>query len=354
MRSESGSQGTIFAGRFLCLIVLCSPTFASDSDRKGDYPSPILGVKAGYQAVTYQDRDLTRSGGGVVGAYTGLQLSPRWRWELGYQLHNRIDVDGGSAEVRALLYEASVRYDWYFQRDMSVYGRLGLTAWDVDLSGSALSEGSNEGLSPLGEAGFQYRVNRSAGFHLGYQYIDAIGRGGAARYDSFALTAGLVFHLGSVEQGSLKAGNDLQHKEYSPFQLAPVNDWVSTPTPCTAEGVGDFQNGQTLYSVYFKLDERRTTFSDTSEIVAIVNMLDRYPSVDIELVGYTDSSGDASYNQHLSQRRAEFVSEILLSLGGEPARINTRGAGIVDKAGTDNKTRAKQRRVDINVIAPRC
>jgi len=72
-------------------------------------------------------------------------------------------------------------------------------------------------------------------------------------------------------------------------------------------------------------------------------------------VGHTDSTGAASYNQTLSNRRAEAVKAYLVSKGIESNRIYTEGKGLTQPV-ADNKTkegRAKNRRVEVEVVGTR-
>jgi len=72
-------------------------------------------------------------------------------------------------------------------------------------------------------------------------------------------------------------------------------------------------------------------------------------------VGHTDSVGGDSYNQKLSVKRAEAVKAYLVSKGIEKNRVYTEGKGEKQPV-ADNKTsegRAKNRRVEIEVVGPR-
>lgn len=72
-------------------------------------------------------------------------------------------------------------------------------------------------------------------------------------------------------------------------------------------------------------------------------------------VGHTDSTGAASYNQKLSNRRAEAVKAYLVSKGIESNRIYTEGKGLTQPV-ADNATRegrAKNRRVEVEVVGTR-
>jgi outer membrane protein OmpA-like peptidoglycan-associated protein len=78
------------------------------------------------------------------------------------------------------------------------------------------------------------------------------------------------------------------------------------------------------------------------------------PDSKITVAGYTDSQGGLSYNQDLSQRRAESVRAFLVSHGVAPDRITAQGFGpaqpIADNASPEG--RADNRRVEI-VVQPK-
>ena len=69
----------------------------------------------------------------------------------------------------------------------------------------------------------------------------------------------------------------------------------------------------------------------------------------IKITGYTDSIGDAAYNQKLSQARAESLKKALVKLGISPQRLETAGGGASNPVAS-NKTlqgRALNRRVEL-------
>jgi len=69
----------------------------------------------------------------------------------------------------------------------------------------------------------------------------------------------------------------------------------------------------------------------------------------IEIIGHTDSMGDAAMNQKLSESRAAAVKSYLIRQGIEENRITASGMGE-DKAVADNDTaegRAQNRRVEV-------
>ncbi|MFZ4404315.1 MAG: OmpA family protein, partial [Pseudobdellovibrionaceae bacterium] len=67
--------------------------------------------------------------------------------------------------------------------------------------------------------------------------------------------------------------------------------------------------------------------------------------------GYTDSTGSASINQELSQKRAEAVRTVLVGNGVPAATVSAVGMGAANPIG-DNKTkegRSSNRRVEVEV-----
>ena len=89
--------------------------------------------------------------------------------------------------------------------------------------------------------------------------------------------------------------------------------------------------------------------AELRELAVHIKELSDIQSVDI--VGYTDSSGAADYNQKLSQRRAAAVKNFLMDNGVSTKVMTTLGLGE-DKPVASNATaegRAKNRRVEITI-----
>jgi outer membrane protein OmpA-like peptidoglycan-associated protein len=90
-----------------------------------------------------------------------------------------------------------------------------------------------------------------------------------------------------------------------------------------------------------------------SDLRVLASSLNQYPNTTVEVIGHTDNTGEASYNQDLSQRRAQSVSGILLGAGVTPGRVRAYGRGE-DAPIASNLTpdgRAQNRRVAI-IIRP--
>jgi len=119
-----------------------------------------------------------------------------------------------------------------------------------------------------------------------------------------------------------------------------------------------------LRGVNFKFDRPKKGESNidptlkppASESLAIlsqaVDTLNRYPQVQVEIDGYTDSKGSEKYNQALSERRANIVDQYLTSHGVAASRITAvKGLGEADPVDSNDTAAGRQRnrRVEFKV-----
>ena len=89
------------------------------------------------------------------------------------------------------------------------------------------------------------------------------------------------------------------------------------------------------------------------DIQALGRNLQQYPNTTVAVIGHTDSTGDAAYNQDLSERRARSVAGVLIGTGVSGARIQAIGRGESQPVASNNTEigRQQNRRVEI-VITP--
>lgn len=89
-----------------------------------------------------------------------------------------------------------------------------------------------------------------------------------------------------------------------------------------------------------------------SDLNKVADNLLRYPDSSVQIIGHTDSDGEAAYNATLSERRANAVADVLQSGGVTFDRLQTAGRGE-DQPVASNLTeegKARNRRVEIVVI----
>jgi OOP family OmpA-OmpF porin len=83
-------------------------------------------------------------------------------------------------------------------------------------------------------------------------------------------------------------------------------------------------------------------------INAIYDLLKDHPEINLSVEGHTDSDGDDSFNQDLSERRAQAVVDRLVTLGIEGSRLSSVGWGERQPAGPNSTSEGKaaNRRVE--------
>jgi OOP family OmpA-OmpF porin len=81
--------------------------------------------------------------------------------------------------------------------------------------------------------------------------------------------------------------------------------------------------------------------------------LNRYPDLQVEVAGHTDSDGPGDVNFGLSERRAKTVLDYLVMYGVAPERLTATGYGESQPI-ADNETvegRAANRRVELRIVS---
>lgn len=132
----------------------------------------------------------------------------------------------------------------------------------------------------------------------------------------------------------------------APAPTAPAPVPAPVPVPPPAAAPSDF-------TVYFDFDSWTLTAEDLTVLTNVINTARSGGQSTIDIVGHTDTSGPADYNQRLSVHRANVVEEALVDMGARRAAIHTSGVGENDLAVQtgDGVKEAKNRRAVIT-LAP--
>lgn len=105
-------------------------------------------------------------------------------------------------------------------------------------------------------------------------------------------------------------------------------------------------------STLFAVDSTAVGAQGQNDLYTIARNLQQYPDSNIQVIGHTDSTGSAAYNQDLSERRARSVAGILTAGGVSSARVTTAGRGASQPVASNDTVegRAQNRRVQILII----
>ncbi len=101
--------------------------------------------------------------------------------------------------------------------------------------------------------------------------------------------------------------------------------------------------------VHFDFDKWNIKPADDRTLDDFAAYLKDNPGARVEIAGHTDSTGTASYNMGLSERRANAVKQYLVREGVEDYRITTVGYGYSRPIGSNNTAagRAQNRRAEL-------
>lgn len=103
----------------------------------------------------------------------------------------------------------------------------------------------------------------------------------------------------------------------------------------------------------FDIDEYQLKAATRQNLTELSETLKKYENTNILIEGHTDNTGSDSYNQNLSEQRAQSVSSFIIAQGVDAGRITTMGYGESQPV-ADNSTatgRAENRRVEVAIFA---
>lgn len=106
-------------------------------------------------------------------------------------------------------------------------------------------------------------------------------------------------------------------------------------------------------AVRFDTNKATLTSVAKANLDKLVPVLNQYPDTNIQIYGYTDSTGSAEYNLNLSNQRAASVKAYLAGKGLASGRFVTTGLGIADPIATNDtpEGRSQNRRVEFAITA---
>jgi outer membrane protein OmpA-like peptidoglycan-associated protein len=105
----------------------------------------------------------------------------------------------------------------------------------------------------------------------------------------------------------------------------------------------------TLGDVLFDTGKAQLNPGAARKLDQLGQFLTEHPGRRVQIDGFTDSVGTDSYNQYLSQQRADAVKSSLISRGIDPSRIGSQGygKGFPVANNVDSGGRQLNRRVEV-------
>jgi outer membrane protein OmpA-like peptidoglycan-associated protein len=105
--------------------------------------------------------------------------------------------------------------------------------------------------------------------------------------------------------------------------------------------------------ILFDFDSFALRAAAQENLANLAASLLRYPDSEVLIVGHTDSSGNAAYNQRLSENRAGSAEAFLVREGVAPGRVQAMGMGETEPMAPETTAIGQQanRRVEVAIFA---
>lgn len=122
----------------------------------------------------------------------------------------------------------------------------------------------------------------------------------------------------------------------------------------TVQNTGDRLIVSLPQDITFETDSYTVRPALQADLGRVADNLLQYPDSSVQIVGHTDSDGEAAYNVGLSQNRANSVADVLQSDGVTYDRLQITGRGEEQPVASNltDEGKAQNRRVEI-VVTPK-
>ncbi|MFV8440424.1 outer membrane beta-barrel protein [Vibrio owensii] len=206
---------------------------------------------------------------------------------------------------------------------------LALTdSWDVfaKLGGAYMISGDDRDIVPTASVGVEYKLNYNWDIRAEYQRYENMSDNIINDMDVNFFGIGVNYRFGSepvVEQEPV-------------VEARPAAKIVEHVYPAQIE------------TIRFSFDSKTTeaTLRNTIEV------LNTYPQSQVEITGYTDSTGSEKYNQKLSEKRAQSVADSLKAQGIDEQRMTVKGLGEHHPAESNETKVGRETNRRVEVVVP--
>ncbi|MFC3681591.1 OmpA family protein, partial [Bacterioplanoides pacificum] len=293
-----------------------------------------------------------------------------WKLLAGYDWNDRWSLEGFYADLGKthLDPQGEVSYQmmgatmvgnyWLFGKarksgSLSLYGKGGLA--NMNNQGKDLRVQKQESVHFMFGAGVEYYLPKAVSLRLEYEVYDR---------DASYWSLNIVKRFGDKsskypvrQETKVNKEAVLEPVEEAEEKLNAIDNTevvkVHAPEVAVVAIPSIQKVDEIMVNIRFSVNSTEIATDDMMLLEGIARDIKSNPAMRIEIQAHTDSRGSASYNQQLSQKRAEAVSDYLQEHGVAEEQLIAKGYGEAQPiASNDNATgRAKNRRVEFVVIS---
>lgn len=367
--STAFSRNTVIAASLGSSLLLCSAIVAASDQPSGVTLAPSIGY------LTHSEKHQGLDDTGSVSFAAGYQFNSPWAVEVAYLMSNPDIINSNqSADSEQLRLDGL--YHFTSAGKVTPYAVLGAGRSDISTDAGDVDDTLiNAGL------GIKYAINNIVSLRSDLRAVNFQD----ADSTQMAFNVGLNILLGGKH--NTKPATAIRQVKDSDKDGVPDNidscpgtvanatvDGSGCPVVVDSDGDGvanavdkcpNTKTGAkvTANGCYQTLKESvqvalNVPFANNSDVVIsdslpqvseLSRFMQQYPLTKVEIKGFTDDRGAASYNQQLSQKRAEAIAKILVNRYNIKAdRITAIGYGEAQPIATNAtpEGRAKNRRVE--------
>ncbi len=381
----------------LVLLAAMAVTFTASAGNTG----PYVGLFGGANWV--QDQQVSNTSGTVQNKFgfdTGYMFGASFGWvipevqwirpeiEIGYRHNNYDAVTGTNNSENVTGNEdawTSMLNIWHDVRTQTGFfsvvhpyigggiGAITIEMHNPTIDGVQSRSGYGTGFAWQGGAGLAIDIHPQVAITFDYRHLEGDRRtyGSSAgpvdaRYRSDSAIAGVRYAFFQPEPPPRRVVAERSRPlPVPPREEARDNDsdgdgvpdsrdrCPGTPRGFAVNADGCIEEDQTvvLRGVNFVFNSDQLTGPAKETLKEVAAALAAQPSLNVRIVGHTDSVGSNGYNQRLSQKRADSVRRYLIAQGADASNLQARGEGEsnpVASNGTE-EGRAENRRVEFVV-----
>lgn len=282
--------------------------------------------------------DLSDDNDFAAGLFLGYNVNEWFSLETGYTYLGKLETIE-NREITAQTIDLVGKFTWQVAEPLDIFAKAGGATYYTEVN-EELPELDDRGISGTVGVGLEYFFSKNVSTRLEYQYyrsLDLDDKGYNSEWDTHLLALGLVYNWDERETLAVTDAPVIEPVVAEPVVEPVVVKKAVMSIEKTAE-------------VHFDTNKSTLSASEMEKLQPVTKHLSDYPDTTIDVIGHADSRGSTEYNQKLSEKRAQTVSEYLIKeYAVSPERINSSGAGESEPIASNatKEGQAKNRRVSV-------
>ncbi|BBM66234.1 membrane protein [Vibrio alfacsensis] len=191
--------------------------------------------------------------------------------------------------------------------------------------------GDEKDFVPTGSLGAEYKVNYNLSLRAEYQRFENMSDNVISDMDANYFGLGFNYKFGS-----------------EPVVVEEVVEEVVEARP--AARIVEHVYPAQVETVQFGLESAEV--QDASRLSTTIELMNTYPQAQVEITGYSDTTGSEAYNQALTEKRAEAVAEQFKAEGIAAERMTVKGMGEANPVASNETREGREENRRVEVVVP--